>query len=460
MPLCYAFLLHQTSFSRISRIPLSSNPKEASLTNSQSSKSISDEKNKIPKVNIYMNFSNFKRSLDQFNDIEEATDVIESMERIYDFFNASESPMPRKKEKSKGNDKRNFNVVIKEGIRIDPLNVDMYNTLLNIYARSRNDTVALLAESVLYRMQTLSSKSSSSICVMPNIETYNFVLECWSNYCGRDRTARAEEILEFLEMNIVVPTVDSYNSMILAYLRSSYEKQALGYALKAQNVLDRMEKRYYMELQHNTSSPEINLSNISYSNQSTPSHFKPDVLSYTAVISCWANVAQQFHDSALFMPYNNLTSPLEISLSILKRMEKFDIPPNVRTYSGIMQCLSYDKRCTRSSATFIKHLRLILKSMKHHHVKPNVFIYGIILNTISKCGTPDQCEHFFESMSNSGVHPNAFCFASIINSYVNSRLPPEEIVFNSLRIFDKCAEEDRNSIVYTAGIVIYWISRS
>ena len=387
----------------------------------------------------YLNLANFTKSLAQFKNLEDATCVFESMERIYAYFDNNDEHiiMTWKKER--------------QIIKIDPLGVDMYNTLLRTYARSRDDAVALLAESVLYRMQTIQSSSSltsssSRVNIRPTITSYNYVLECWSNYCGRDRTTRAEELLDYLENNLDDVTIDSYNSLILAYLRSSKEKQPLKYTQKAQNLLDRIEEQFFLSLNSQPDSSEGSIP----TNPSIKNCVKPDVLSYTVVISCWANVSQQM-TSLISGIQNKVLSPYKNSLMLLKRMEILGVSPNVRTYSGILQCLAFDTRYIRSSTTFIKQLRPILQSMKSNEVKPNVIVYAVILNTLSKCGTPEQCEQFLKMMAKNSIDPNAFCFASIINSYTGSNLPPKEIVRNALRLFKMCDEEYRNSIVYTAG---------
>lgn len=173
---------------------------------------------------------------------------------------------------------------------------------------------------------------------------------------------------------------------------------------------------------------------------------KPDALSYTATINCLAKSTSEVD--------------LQHGLEWAHRMEATGVDPNIRTFAGIIECIAaYYQRLEvihggndELNSELINRLKSILSSMKDFGITPNVYVYGLILDVLSKKSSPHQIVNVLNIMSRNGVEPNAFCYSAAINSYVYSDLPPDEIVGYSLSLLEQCPLETRNSVMYTGVI--------
>lgn len=393
------------------------------------SSSCDDECDDISMTQV-IDFSHFNRSLGQVASSygnEEARSVIESMERMYTNYQLMKNSTTVRSKRKRRLKRKKESFFVGVDVILEPTSVHLYNALLKSYAKSRDDDVALQAEAILYTMQQNEKH--------PNIESYNCVLECWSNYRGEDRVLRTQELLSFLEKTGIA-TTQSYNSVILSYLRGS--TNATRGAIFATDILDRMEGFYL----------------------SGKDDVMPNSLSYTATITCWANAASTAsrYSQSLYRHRvrKQIKECLNQSLTLLHRMNQLGVQPNVRTYTSVVQCLAWKARYnSRSDAhvDFIRQFQPILQSMKRNQVKPNAVMYGIILDVLGKCGAhPRQCELFLKTMIRNEVYPNSFHFASTINSFVNSNLSEHDIVKHAFRLFNMCPPEYRNNVVHTSGM--------
>lgn len=393
------------------------------------SSSCDDECDDISMTQV-IDFSHFNRSLGQVASSygnEEARSVIESMERMYTHYQSMKNSTSVRSKRKRRLKRKKESFFVGVDVILEPTSVHLYNALLKSYAKSRDDDVALQAEAILYTMQQNEKH--------PNIESYNCVLECWSNYRGEDRVLRTQELLSFLEKSGIA-TTQSYNSVILSYLRGS--TNATRGAIFATDILDRMEGFYL----------------------SGKDDVMPNSLSYTATITCWANAASTASrcNQSVYRHRvrKQIKECLNQSLTLLHRMNQLGVQPNVRTYTSVVQCLAWKVRYnSRSDAhvDFIRQFQPILQSMKRNQVKPNAVMYGIILDVLGKCGAhPRQCDLFLKTMIRNEVYPNSFHFASTINSFVNSNLSEHDIVKHAFRLFNMCPPEYRNNVVHTSGM--------
>ncbi len=118
-------------------------------------------------------------------------------------------------------------------------NVIAYNTIITAYSRISSDQypdAPTHAENVLRQMIDLSSKEGSK-GVAPNTQSYNGVIKCWANSKQSNAGARSEWWLRRMwgdeDMHDAKPDVNTYNSVILAFLN-------IGQASQAESLLEEL----------------------------------------------------------------------------------------------------------------------------------------------------------------------------------------------------------------------------
>jgi len=386
--------------------PLLLDPKKAKELNKRAAELLSDEDLVLP-TPIELNFADFASTMLYLDSTDDAKKTLETMERVAKF--------------ARELDDANCTAV--------PPGNEMYNLVIKSYAKDSrkakgrrsnyldDGNSVLMAEALLYQMQMSEYENLS-----PNVETYSSVLECWANSMnvGDYGVSRAEELLQIL-IEQDNATTQTYNSVILAHLRANRPSSVE----KANTLLSRMEELY---------------------NVTKNEAIKPDTLSYTATINCLAKSTSEVD--------------LQQGIEWVKRMKTIGVDPNIRTFVGIVKCIAaYYQRLEiingesdELNSELIHQLKATLSSMKDFGVRPNVYVYGLILDVLSKKSTPEQTVNVLNIMSKNGVEPNAFCYSAAINSYVYSDLPPDEIVSSSLFLLEQCPLETRNSVMYTGVI--------
>lgn len=118
--------------------------------------------------------------------------------------------------------------MVKKIIAAQPENqVDtvMYNCLLQAYARSNSSGVPKVVESILSKMEEMSSNGRTA--VRPNIRTYGIVMTCLANSRDPDTIERAEQYLRYLKETYentgdinYRPNTKIYTTVMQAFSRS------------------------------------------------------------------------------------------------------------------------------------------------------------------------------------------------------------------------------------------------
>jgi pentatricopeptide repeat protein len=275
------------------------------------------------------------------------------------------------------------------------------------------------AESILSKMQQLHH--SGDLDEVPNIMSYNMVLDCWAQSARPGQhyaPERAEALLQAMtsSSSSVTPTDRSYNTVIAAYSRA-------GDAHKAEKLLKKMIEAY----------------------QGGNVNVKPDVRTFSSVLAAYVRLATSIA-TGTENPRERVKATMDIAEraeSLLRRMQElhqsgqFDFPPNFRTYSSVIACWaqasSRKHQNTANSVSPADRAESLLREMKQHDdptVQPDVVTYTNVLNAFARTGHPDRAENLLEEMLTDcasghchSVQPNVQSFTCVITGYSNRSAP-------------------------------------
>ncbi len=152
----------------------------------------------------------FINETDPFKEIERAESILKYMHDLNDFGN----------------------------LDVVPNNV-AYNTIISAYSRISSEKypdAPIQAESVLRKMIELSDKDGENV-IAPDTRSYNAIIRCWANAKQKRSGIRAEwwlrRMWEDCETSDVIPDVNTYNSVILAFMN-------IGRPIEAENLLEEL----------------------------------------------------------------------------------------------------------------------------------------------------------------------------------------------------------------------------
>jgi pentatricopeptide repeat protein len=93
-----------------------------------------------------------------------------------------------------------------------------------------------------------------------------------------------------------------------------------------------------------------------------------------------------------------------------------ELQPDAVSYTTLMKAL-----ISEAKSGYMAKVDKLLKEMEESRTtKPDIVIYGTVLNALSMCGEDDagtRAETFVRRMAEMGVEPNRICYNCIINTY-------------------------------------------
>lgn len=336
-----------------------------------------------------------------------------------------------------------------------------YNSLLHAYAQSGKPEHA---EAVLKEMMQLSQDSTRD--VKPDTISFNTVLHAWSTSFQQRAANRSEELLRHMETlyksgnRYVVPDAYSYTSVIHVWALSR-DKSAASRALK---TLDMMEEAAL-------SNPGVKPTAVTYTcvmtALSTCGHknaaeeaekllarmiekyedgdedCKPDVVAFTAAMSCWARSGKsQIVD--------------EKALSLLERMKQLTaqgydgVAPNALTYTSVLKALVKSQKPTAPSQA-----EQILEEMEaefqagNADVEPTTIHYNVVMDTVArspvmmKAGFVEKLHQNMLSLDRTGTQPDIITYNTMLRACCHTfgdarvRDPAMGIIANVIQIISK-----------------------
>ena len=257
------------------------------------------------------------------------------------------------------------------------------------------------AESVLEELRRLGEQDES---LRPDKISYSTVMKVWA----RDgHIKRAENLLAEMQdrfrkgEELLAPDRQCFNIVLHACAKSK-QKHAAIHAEKILRKMQEMAKDGF---------PEV----------------KPDVYSYTSVISCWA-----------YCPSNNRREPKRRVRALLDEMkaayEQGDesLRPNRATYNAVMNILLRSKHPVMCEELF-EEMYLDYLNNGNESVKPDVSTFNTLIKAWAYSKKPNACEKAEDivermrelSKSLDGVAPNMITYTTLIVCYGLSKKNPE-----------------------------------
>jgi pentatricopeptide repeat protein len=223
--------------------------------------------------------------------------------------------------------------------------------------------------------------------VEPNVIIFNTLLDAWAGSSESDAVEQAFSVLQLMEQDGkclelgIRPDAFTFNAL-LKCLAASARSDA---GKRAEDVLGDMERRY----------------------RAGDTRSKPNAITYNLAIKACFQAGDP-----------------EKADAVMKRMEKSDTPPNVRTYNDILQ--HYSQIGTSAAAERAEQILAYMKDLAKStpSLKPNTFSYSIVLAAWARSGDPNAANRMwkiYEQMATDQIDLDTFVYTSFISFLAKSR---------------------------------------
>ena len=261
-----------------------------------------------------------------------------------------------------------------------------------------------------------------------DVMAYSLVMNAYAQSRAKDAGPKAESLLREFIQNGGKPNTFAYNIVINAYTQQQQQQQQQQQR-KGSFAVDNVER--LLNEMETLGDPDV----------------LPDVVSYTSVVSAWANS-------------NRKTFGAKRAQSILEQMtKKMNVQPNTVTYNAVLKAWL---RSGNSKAPEKAHA--IVAEMETLHqkgvsqVKPNLITYNTHIHILSKTGNThdaERAEQILLDMERGAAEgkqdfsPNLFSYNTVIQAWSkasnsertfailnrllsNQKISPDAFSFNSV----------------------------
>lgn len=182
---------------------------------------------------------------------------------------------------------------------------------------------------------------------------------------------------------------------------------------------------------------------------------KPDVVSYTTVISAWAKTASEGSAERAADILNKMEAEYEIGTDR-------SIKPNVQTYNTVLD--AYARVGSVVAATkaenLLQHMNRCYMTDSNCSIAPDVLSYNSVIFAWANALCPHRADFILEQMESfssssyklnpAQVQPNKFCYTTCINAYAKSDDNRKAIKAYKLLQRSKRRNQTANEYTYTA----------
>jgi len=346
----------------------------------------------------------------------------------------------------------------------------VYNVLINCHKNS-----AARAEKVLYRMGkrdvvsyssviNIHSKSNGGIKaakraqelldemqheqIIPNSYTYNSAITAFASSGSRGAAQRAEGLLKRMEDAGIKPSAKVYTSVITAWGKSNKP----GSALRAEVLLKLMWQMYKRDGNKDIKPNFVTFTSVISAWSSSrdkqagqraealldnmiklykrgDSELKPNVVTFTSVIQAYARVGGR--DAA------------DAANGILRQMKALGVAPNLQTYNVLISLWGNSQQIGAG----LKAESILTKLEDEYQngnkdMKPTVVSYTSVINAWAKSscfGKAERANDILKRMKSNDCKPNEFSYTAVINSCATTY--NEEEKQDAFKIAYRCFKE-------------------
>ena len=272
--------------------------------------------------------------------------------------------------------------------------VNIYNTVINAWAKSGEKGSALRAEQILLEMIRRSDQGGESN-LRPNTITYNTVINALAKRGKPGLAEKAEALLRsmirryFNGEECIKPDTISFNAAIDAWACSGDSRAPF----RAEQILMLMEEIYELSNKDKAMQPNVNI--------------------YNTVLNAWAKSREQGSASRVE----------QILSKMLRRCEEGEqhMRPNTVTYNTAIHALA-------NSGYAVEKVEGILFNMldrfnNNGDCKPDKISFNAVINAWARSGdnrAPSRAEHILKIMEECDVQPDLYSYNAVINAWVKS----------------------------------------
>ena len=265
--------------------------------------------------------------------------------------------------------------------------------------------------------------------IRPNVLTYTSVI-CGLSRCKQnDMARRAEDILERMKQNHVLPDMVAYAAVINCWAKAVSRRERGIAAKRAIGLLNEMERLYITKKVYNV---------------------KPSTLTYITVITAIGNCIDP--DST------------QLAESILQRMRNLhesgtivNVKPNTAAYNAVIFALGRGP-ISKRNPTALRAEKLLDEmtqraALGEWDVQPDVRTWAFVLRAWTRSKQPDaaeQAQRVLDKMENlyenglSPVRPNFVCYTTVMGAWGYSR--SNHALDNMERILKRMEDQYTNTL--------------
>ena len=229
--------------------------------------------------------------------------------------------------------------------------------------------------------------------VDPQIEMFGTLMNAWAESSQPDAIEQGFAVLRLMSeepkcMRLGVrPNTVIFGSLLKCILKSNSQDAGKG----AVRLLDEMQRRY----------------------KAGDNDVKPNEISFRYAIKACLQAGDTKRAEAL-----------------LSRMEKSDMPPNIRLYTDILLYWSQvgTPNAAEQAEQLLRRMKQLARTMSPA-LKPNVYAYNIAINAWSRSGDLDTCGRMwtlYQQMKEDNVEPDFVTFTTLITFF--AKLKEEELL--------------------------------
>ncbi|XP_072970818.1 pentatricopeptide repeat-containing protein At3g59040 [Typha angustifolia] len=271
-----------------------------------------------------------------------------------------------------------------------------HTALMEAYGRARQYSKA---EAIFRRMQSSGPE--------PSALTYQIILK---SFAEGDKYKEAEAVFQSLlneERGPFKPDQKMFHMMIYMHKKAgNYDQARKLFAQMAERGIPQSTITFNSLMSFETNYKEV--SNIY--DQMQRAGLKPDVVSYTLLISAYGKARRE-----------------EEALAVFEEMLDAGVRPTRKSYNILLDAFAI--------SGMVEEARTVFKSMKRNKCEPDLYSYATMLLAYVNASDMDGAEKFFRRIKEDGLKPNAVVYGTLMKGYAKLNNPEKVMrVYERMRI--------------------------